>query len=156
MKATYNLIVIILLSSLVFVTSNFAQEKLKDKIEKIDGSVEKIVITSEGREYTFEGKEADELFQKIKKGTSHNLSWTMADTEEGQDKVIIINSDGDEEVIEIESEGNDNIIIKTDKGFDKDIEGIRKKVKVEVEDGYKIVTVTTNENGEKKTEGLHS
>ena len=152
MKATYNLIVIILLSSLVFVTSNFAQEKLKDKIEKIDGSVEKIVITSEGREYTFKGKEADELFQKIKKGASHNLSWTMADTEEGQDKVIIINSDGDEEVIEIESEGNDNIIIKTDKDFDKDIDGIRKKVKVEVENGNKKVTVTTTENGDEKTE----
>ena len=152
MKATYNLLIIILLSSLTFVTFNFAQEKLKDKIEKIDGSVEKIVITSDGKEYSFDGKEADELFQKIKRGKSHNLSWTLADTEEGEEKVIIINSDGDEKVIEIESEGDDNIIIKTDKDFDKDIEGIRKKVKVEVEDDNKKVTVTTTENGEEKTE----
>jgi len=152
MKAAYNLIILILLSSLIFVTSNFAQEKLKDKIDKIDGSVDKIVITSEGNEYSFEGKEAEELFQKIKKGASHNLFWTMADSENDEEKVIIINSDGDEKVIEIESEGDDNIIIKTDKDFDKDIEGIRKKVKVEVEDGNKKVTVTTTENGEEKTE----
>ena len=152
MQATYNLLILILLSSLIFVKPNFAQEKLKNKIDKIDGSVDKIVITSEGNEYSFEGKEAEELFQKIKKGASHNLSWTMADTEGSEEKVIIINSDGDEKVIEIESEGDDNIIIKTDKDFDKDIEGIRKKVKVEVENGNKKVTVTTTENGEEKTE----
>jgi hypothetical protein len=151
MKTGYRLIILTLLT-IVIIPSSFAQEKLKDKIKKIDGSVDKIVITSEGKEYSFEGKEAEELFQKIKKGASHNLSWTMADTEGGEEKVIIINSDGDEKVIEIESEGDDNIIIKTDKDFDKDTEGIRKKVKVEVEDDNRTVTVTTTENGEEKVE----
>lgn len=151
MKTGYRLIILTLLT-IVIIPSSFAQEKLKDKIDKIDGSVDKIVITSEGNEYYFEGKEAEELFHKIKKGASHNLSWTMAETEGGEEKVIIINSDGDEKVIEIESEGDDNIIIKTDKDFDKDIEDIRKKVKVEAEDGNKKVTVTTTENGEEKVE----
>jgi hypothetical protein len=152
MKAGYKLIILTLFTFLVFVPSNFAQEKLKDKIDKIDKSVEKIVITSDGQEYTFEGKEADELFQKMKKGLSHKLVWTTSDSADDNEKVIIINSDGDEKEIKIETEGENKIIIKTDKDIDDDTNGIRKKIKVEIENGNKKVTVTTTENGEEKTE----
>jgi len=44
------------------------------------------------------------------------------------------------------------VIVKTDGDFDDVSDGIQKKVKVEVEDGNKTVTVTTKENGEEKTE----
>jgi hypothetical protein len=152
MKNDYKLIILTLFAILIIFPSSFAQEKLKYKIDKIDGLVEKIVITSDGKQYFFEGKEAEELFQIIKKGESHNLSWTVADSENGEDKVMSINSDGKEKVIEIDSEGDINIIIKTDKDFDSKIDDITKKVKVEVEDGNKKVTVTTTENGEEKTE----
>lgn len=152
MKAVYNLIILTLFSFFVLIPSNYAQEKLKDKINKIDGSVDKIVITANGKDYSFEGNEAEELFNKIKKSTSHNLTWTTSDSDSGKGKVIIINSDGDEKVIEIESEGENKIIIKTDKDIDNDTNGIRKKIMVEVENGNKGVTVTTTENGEEKTE----
>ena len=152
MKAGYKFIIISLFSFLVLIPYNFAQEKLKDKINKIDGSVDKIVITADGQDFSFEGNEAQELFNKIKKNTSHNFTWTTSDSDSGKEKVIIVNSDGDDKVIEIESTGGNNIIIKTDKYIDDDINGIKKKVKIEVENGNKKVTVTTTENGEKKTE----
>jgi len=152
MKAGYKFIIISLFSFLVLIPYNFAQEKLKDKINKIDGSVDKIVITADGQDFSFEGNEAQELFNKIKKNTSHNFTWTTSDSDSGKEKVIIVNSDGDDKVIEIESAGGNNIINKTDKDIDDDINGIKKKVKIEVENGNKKVTVTTTENGEKKTE----
>ena len=111
-------------------------------------------ITADGKDYTFEGKEAKELFDKIKKKSSHNFVWTTSDSADGKEKVYIIRTDGDDKDIEIESEGENKIIIKSDKDLDDfdNIEGIKKKVKVEVENGNKKVTVTTTENGEEKTE----
>ena len=151
MKAGYKLIIIALFSFLVIIPCNFAQEKLKDKINKIDGSVDKIVITADGKDFSFEGNEAKELFKKIKKSTSQNFNWTTSDSTNGKEKIFIIKTDNDEKEIEVETEGENKIIIKTDKDFDE-IEGIKKKEKVEVENGNKKVTVTTIENGEEKTE----
>ncbi|MCW9097473.1 MAG: hypothetical protein OQJ93_08795 [Ignavibacteriaceae bacterium] len=152
MKLGYKFIILTLFSLLVLIPFNFAQEKLKDKINKINGSVDKIVVTADGKDYSFEGNEAQELFNKMKKNTSHNFTWTTSDSDSGKEKVIIVNSDGDDKVIEIESAGRNNIIIKTDKDIDDDINGIKKKVKIEVENENKKVTVTTTKNGEKKTE----
>ena len=152
MKSRYKSLIITLFTVLLITPTNLAQEKLKDKIDKIEGSVEKIVITADGKDFTFLGDEAKNLFDKIKKGSSHNFVWTTSDSADGKENVYIIKTDGDDKEIEIESEGENKIIIKTDKNFDNDIEGIKKKVKVEVENGNKKVTVTTKENGEEKTE----
>ena len=152
MKSRYKSLIITLFTVLLITPTNLAQEKLKDKIDKIEGSVEKIVITADGKDFTFLGDEAKNLFDKIKKGSSHNFVWTTSDSADRKENVYIIKTDGDDKEIEIESEGENKIIIKTDKNFDNDIEGIKKKVKVEVENGNKKVTVTTKENGEEKTE----
>jgi hypothetical protein len=151
-KSRYKSLIITLFTVLLITPTNLAQEKLKDKIDKIEGSVEKIVITADGKDFIFHGDEAKNLFDKIKKGSSHNFVWTTSDSADGKENVYIIKTDGDDKEIEIESEGENKIIIKTDKNFDNDIEGIKKKVKVEVENGNKKVTVTTKENGEEKTE----
>ena len=103
-------------------------------------------------EYLFEGNDAEELFKMIKRKSSHNFVWNTSDDDKSKKKVIILDSDGENEVIEITGEGDDDIIIKKHKDFDSDINGITKKVKVEVENGNKIVTVTTKENGEEKTD----
>ncbi len=152
MKHKIKLIVFSILTLPIINPSLFAQKDIEEKLNKIDSKVDKIVITADGKEYSFEGEEAQKLFREMKEGSSHNLSWTMQDLDEGNKKVIFINKDGKEEVIEIESEGNENIIIKTNKDFDREIDGIQKKVKVEIEDDNKKVTVTTKENGEEKTE----
>ena len=152
MESIYKYLVLTLFTVLLINPPSLAQEKLKDKINKIEGPVEKIVITSNGKDYTFQGDEAKKLFDKIKKGSSHNFVWTTSDSTEGKENVYIIKTDGDDKEIEIESEGENKIIIKTDKDFDSDIKGIKKKVKIEVENGNTKVTVITKENGEEKTE----
>ncbi|MGB5528931.1 MAG: hypothetical protein WBQ32_03100 [Ignavibacteriaceae bacterium] len=152
MKTGYKFFILILFTTLILIPSQFAQEKLKDKLDKIDGSIDKITITSEGKEYLFEGNDAEELFKMIKRKSSHNFVWNTSDDDKSKKKVIILDSDGENEVIEITGEGDDDIIIKKHKDFDSDINGITKKVKVEVENGNKIVTVTTKENGEEKTD----
>ena len=154
MRSLYKILILGFITTLLIIPSNPAQEKLKDKISKIEEPVEKIVITSNGKDYTFQDEEAKELFNKIKKKPSHNFSWTTSDSTNGKEKVYIIKTDDDDNEIEIETEGENKIIIKSEKDLDDldNIEGIRKKVKVEVEDGNKKVTVTTKENGEEKTE----
>ena len=154
MRSLYKILILGFIAALLIIPSNPAQEKLNDKISKIEEPVEKIVITSNGKDYTFQDEEAKELFNKIKKKPSHNFSWTTSDSTNGKEKVYIIKTDDDDNEIEIETEGENKIIIKSDKDFDDldNVEGIKKKVKVEVEDGNKKVTVTTKENGEEKTE----
>jgi hypothetical protein len=65
MESVYKFLILVLFIILLIIPTSLAQEKLKDKINKIEGSVEKIVITADGKDYTFLGQEAKELFDKI-------------------------------------------------------------------------------------------
>ena len=152
MKRLYTTIALIFFTSLLINANLNAQEKLNDKINKIDGEVQKITITADGKEYLFEGDEAAKLFEKMKSSKSQSFVWNSSDDESTKKKVIILDADGEDEVIEIESEDDNVYIIKKDKDLDNVSDGITKKVKVEIEDGNKKVTVTTKENGEEKTE----
>ena len=152
MKRLNTTIALIFFTSLLINANLNAQEKLNDKINKIDGEVQKITITADGKEYLFEGDEAAKLFEKMKSSKSQSFVWNSSDDESTKKKVIILDADGENEVIEIESEDDNVYIIKKDKDLDNVSDGITKKVKVEIEDGNKKVTVTTKENGEEKTE----
>ncbi|HEY6625400.1 MAG TPA: hypothetical protein VIZ21_00445 [Ignavibacteriaceae bacterium] len=136
---------------LLFIANLNAQEKLNEKIKKIDGTVDKVTITSDGKEYIFEGAEAEQLFKKMKSNNSQSFVWNSSD-DSTKKKVIILDADRDEDMIEVESGAENVVIVKIDGDFDDIEEGIQKKVKIEVEDGNKTVTVTTKENGEEKTE----
>jgi len=136
---------------LLFIANLNAQEKLNEKIKKIDGTVDKVTITSDGKEYIFEGTEAEQLFKKMKSNNSQSFVWNSSD-DSTKKKVIILDADRDEDMIEVESGAENVVIVKIDGDFDDIEDGIQKKVKVEVEDGNKTVTVTTKENGEEKTE----
>jgi len=137
--------------TLLFIANLNAQEKLNEKIKKIDGTVDKVTIRSDGKEYIFEGTEAEQLFKKMKSNNSQSFVWNSSD-DSTKKKVIILDADRDEDMIEVESGAENVVIVKIDGDFDDIEEGIQKKVKVEVEDGNKTVTVTTKENGEEKTE----
>jgi len=152
MKQLYITIALIFFTPLVINANLNAQEKLNDKINKIDGEIQKITITADGKEYLFEGDEAEKLFKNMKRSSSHSFVWNTSDDESTKKKVIILDADGENEVIEIESEDDNVYIIKKDRDMDSESDGITKKVKVEVEEGNKKVTVTTKENGEEKTE----
>ena len=137
--------------TLLFIANLNAQEKLDEKIKKIDGTIDKITVTSDGKEYIFEGTEAELLFKKMKSNNSQSFVWNSSD-DSTKKKVIILDADQDEDIIEVESGAENVVIVKIDGDFDDIEDGIQKKVKVEVEDGNKTVTVTTKENSEEKTE----
>jgi hypothetical protein len=152
MKRLYTSLASIFFTSLLIIANLNAQESLNEKVNKIEGSVEKITITADGKEYIFEGSEAEKLFEKMKSSKSQSFVWSTSDDSSKHKKIIVLDTDGKEEVIEIESGDDDVFILKTYKDPDSVSDGIQKKVKVEVEDGNKKVTVTTKENGEEKTE----
>jgi len=122
------------------------------KLEEIDDPIDKITITSNGKDYTFEGEDAQNIFNKIKNASTTSKSFVMKydDDDAYTKKIIIISSDGDEEVIDITGDIDDEFIwLGEDDG---ELDELEKRVKVEIEDGKKKVTVTKNENGEEKTE----
>ncbi len=151
MKLKFTFFVLSLFFTLTIFKSGIAQSDLEDQINKIDGRVDKIIISSDGNEYIFEGDDAEKLFKKMKSSKSQSFVWNSSG-DSSKKKVIILDVDGEEDIIEVESGDDDIFTIKTDKDFDTVSNGIQKKVIVEVEDGYKKVTVTTKENGEKTIE----
>lgn len=132
--------------------STMAQNDLEDQINKIDGSVSNITITADGKEYIFEGKDAEKLFKKMKGSKSKSFVWNTSDDGSMKKKIFIVDTDGEKDVIEIDGDDEDIFIVKSDDDFDLNSSGMQKKVKVEIENGDKKVTITTKENGEETTE----
>jgi len=133
-------------------TFGFAQEGLKDKLSKIEGHVDKITINAGGEEFTFEGEDAEKLFNKMQTSTKSSNTFIMRVDEEGGEgtkKIIIKSGGGDEEIYEFKTHEGDHAVWFSD---DDDLQTLDKNIKVEIEDGNKKVTVTTKENGEEKTE----
>ena len=140
------------LSCLLYFSPSSLGQDVDKKLEEIDDPIDKITITSNGKEYTFEGEDAQNLFTKIKNASNTSKSFVMKydDDDDETKKVIIISSDGDEEVIDITGDVDHEFIwLGEDDG---ELDELEKRVKIEVEDGKKKVTVTKNENGEEKTE----
>ena len=151
MKIKFTLFILSLFCLLTIGHSTMAQNDLEDQLNEIDGGVDKITISSNGEEYIFEGAEAQKLFKKMKSSKSKSFVWNTSDDGSMKKKIVIVDTDGEKDVIEIDGD-DDVFIVRTDKDFDSIDCGMTKKVKVEVEDGSKKVTVTTNENGEETTE----
>ena len=149
MKPTLTAFFIPLLFSFIIINSAIAQNDLNDQLKKIDGKVDKVTITADGKVYTFEGSDAEVLFKKMKSSKSHSFVWNSHDS--NGKKVIILDADEDEEAIEVEGDDENVYIIKSGKDFSDVDEGMSKKVKVKIENGKKTVTVTTKENGEETT-----
>jgi len=149
MRLIFNTLFIPFILSFVIIKSSIAQNDLNDQLKKIDGSVDKITITADGEEYTFEGSDAEALFKKMKSEKSQAFVWNSSGDSKTK-KVIIL--DEDEDSVKVESDDDNVYIIKSGKDLSDVDEGLTKKVKIKLENGEKTVTVTTNENGEEKTE----
>jgi hypothetical protein len=95
----------------------FAQSDVKNMLKDINGKVDEIVIKSEGKEFTFSGDEAEELFSALKKGKEvKSFSFTTKDGKVFTDdslkkKIIIKNLDDDTE---------DEVLVFVDEDFDSD------------------------------------
>ena len=151
MRLTLTNFFIPFLFSFIIINSGIAQNDVNEELKKIDGTVDKITITADGKDYTFEGSDAEALFKKMKSDKSQAFVWNSSGDSKTK-KVIIL--DGDEDAVEVESADDDVYIIKSGKDLSDIDEGLTKKVKVKIENGEKTVTLTTKENGEEKTEVL--
>ena len=143
---------ILSLSCLLYFSPLSWGQDVNKKLEEIDDPIDKITITANGIDYTFEGEEAQNLFAKLKSSSITSKSFLMKYDDEDAEtkKVILIRSDGDEELIDITGDTDDELIwLGDDEG---DLDELEKRVKVEIEDGKKKVTVTETENGEERTE----
>jgi len=138
----------------------FAQEKgLKEKLKKVEGKAESIVIQTDKGTTTFSGDEADALMKMIK-ANAHGR------------KVIFLDGDDDfswdaESDIDIDKlclplkkfktlHGGalgGNIKVELSDLMDSlNPDRIHKKIVIQTRDGNKTVTVTTKENGTEKVE----
>ena len=132
--------------------SGFAQENLKDKISEIEGHVDKITINAGGEEFTFDGEEAEKLFNKMQSNTKSSNTFIVKVDEEGGEgtKKIIIRSGVDsEEVYEFNTDKGEHAVWFS---HDDVLHDSNKEINIKIEDGDKKVTITTTENGEEKTE----
>ena len=144
----------IILPALVIVLSSMvlAQEDLKVKLGKIEGHIDKITISAGGEEFTFEGEEAEKLFDKMHSNRKSSNTFVVKINDGGEEgtKKIIIKSGGDsEQIYEFNTHDGDHAVWFSD---EDNLQCIEKNIKIEIEDGKKKVTITTNENGEEKTE----
>jgi hypothetical protein len=153
MRLLLNTFFIPFLFSFIIINSVIAQNDLNDQLKKIDGTVDKITITADGKEYTFEGSDADALFKKMKSNKSQSFVLNSSNDSKNK-KIIILDADDDEDAIEVESADDDVYVIKSGKDLSDIDEGLTKKVEIKIENGEKTVTITTKENGEDKTEVL--
>ena len=143
-KSSTHLLAIILLFSLPLIAQD-----LDERIKYIDGEISKITVTTDEGEFTFEGDDAAKLFKRMKSSSS-SFVWHSEDMD-GKKKIVFLDSDNEEHHVEVFGSDDENLIIISE-DMDDGMEGIHKKINVEVEDGHKKVTVTTKENGEEKTE----
>lgn len=152
MKYLFTILSLTFVYLFTFSNSGIAQNDVDKQLNNIDGTVEKITITVDGEEYTFEGEDAKRLFKRMKSSKSKSFAWHTSDDGSVKKKIVFIEKNGDKEVVELDGEDEDVFIIKSDDDFEWNTDGLQKKVKVEIEDGEKTVTVTTKENGEETTE----
>lgn len=157
---------LILLLLVLGVTLNAQDKDAKDKLAELKGKVEKVTIKVDGRDVVFEGKEAERI-AKLAKATGESKTFVFTTDDKGthsgtvklvegvdladkefdvkvvpgaKKRVKIFKSGGDTKFDVIAS---DEIDLKTD--------GDQKKVKVEIKDGKKNITVTTVKDGKEET-----
>lgn len=134
-------ITLLILSGLLGV-SLLAQENkdaLKEKLKQLDGNIEKITVKVDGKDVVFEGEEVERISRPIKR-----LSRIpMLMEENGMD---FLAGDGSKVVMRRIGPGGKL-------NWDEK-EGDRKKVEIQIEDGKKKVTVTTEKDGKEEIKVL--
>ncbi len=138
-----------------------AQSDVHKMLKGIKGSVDEIIIKSDGKDYVFRGEEAEKIFTRLRLSSGKNVMFIHKDDDEhGEKKVkrikVHVDSDEDEDLIWIDENGERKILDDDDLfEFHEDdtvIDGNHKKIKVEIKDDSKKVTVTTIEDGIEKVE----
>lgn len=143
-----NLILSVLLIVLVSFISN-AQSDLNKKLGDIKGKVDEIIIKSEGKEYKFNGEEAQKLFTSMKQDhkMKHFAFWGDDGEKINLDSLI---NDSHFKLKKMDDTDSDIMVLMDEDNCDSIINvpgKINKKITVTDEDGKKVVSIVTNEDG---------
>ncbi|MFA7421812.1 MAG: hypothetical protein WCZ90_19165 [Melioribacteraceae bacterium] len=124
------------------ISLNAQDKEAKDKLADLKGKVEKVTIKVDGKDVVFEGKEAEQIAKLARvTGKTHAFAFSTDDDTPGTKKRIkIFTNDGDE-----------HFNVMTSDKLDWEGDGDQKKVKVEIKDGKKNITVTTKKDGKEET-----
>jgi len=152
-------IFILFLTSILLIAQD--DKSVQDKLEKIKGDINKIVVSTDKGDVVFEGDEAKQLLTKMKaEKLRRKVKWVSEhehdfDFDADCDNVMILKSDKDRKHIIKKIKGGDKVIMfKHGNLDDLDIIEKDKIVKVEINDesGNKKITVTTTEDGKETVE----
>lgn len=112
-----------------------AQEKdeTKSKLDNLKGKIEKLTIKADGKDVVFEGKDAENLVGMLKSGQHKGFMYK--------------NDDGKM----MKMRGSKVMMFRSEDNDADEKEGDNKKVKVEVNDSGKKITVTTMKEGKEET-----
>jgi hypothetical protein len=136
--------VLIMLLLVLGITLNAQDKVIKDKIADLKGKIEKVTFKVDGKDVVFEGKEADRIAKFARAAVQSNAFVFSTDDEDGMPGVK-------KRIKVIKSGGNAEFDVMTSDDFDWKTDKDQKKVKVEIKDGKKNITVTTNKDGKEET-----
>ncbi len=138
---------LILVLSINLAAQEKSDDSWKSKIKNIKGDVKEIIISTNSGSTTFEGDEAADLLEYLKEGRKKMFKIKVDgdfDFDYNDASTFIFESDSDEDV---EHSLEKNIVWVSDFIDDSLGEGIEKEINVKIEDGKKIITVTTSKDG---------
>jgi hypothetical protein len=135
---------LIMLFLVLGITLNAQDKEAKDKLADLKGNVEKVTIKVDGKDVVFEGKEAERIASLAKATGEAKLVQGFKLDESAlssaKKHVRIFKNGGDKQFTVISS---DDLDMKAGEN--------EKKVKVEIKDGKKNITVTTKKDGKEET-----
>ncbi|MBI1938033.1 MAG: hypothetical protein HYS25_07890 [Ignavibacteriales bacterium] len=130
-KLKTKLIVLLCVILPVISSAQKDDDNLKNKLAGLKGKVEKLTVKVDGKDVAFEGEDAEKLVRRLK------VFYSM------QDLDLFWFSDD-------EIDGSNLMIYKFREDDDADGEST-KKIKVDIDDGKKKVTVTETKDGKEET-----
>lgn len=134
---------LIMLFLILGITLNAQDKVAKDKLDALKGKIEKVTVKVDGKDVVFEGKDAERI-AKLARVTGETKAFVFStddDDAKGMKKRVKVIAHG----------GDEKFDIVTSDDFNWKADGDQKKVKVEIKDGKKSITVTTNKDGKEET-----
>lgn len=142
--------VIVLTAFTLTILQAQSKKEIKEKLSKLKGEIEKIVISTDEGEVTFEGEEAKEISERLTNFYSEK-DWVFEMKRDGDKEKIYVVKRGD-------SDSNFNWVTTdgdsiSEMIFIEKIDKASKELDIKIENGNKKVTVTkVDENGEQTIE----
>lgn len=154
---------LIMLFLVLGITLNAQDKEAKDKLADLKGNVEKVTIKVDGKDVVFEGKEAERIatLAKATSGTKlvQGIKIDEADIAQSGNLKKVEGFKLDESALSsakkhvriFKNGGDKQFTVISSDDLDMKAGENEKKVKVEIVDGKKNITITTNKDGKEET-----